>query len=93
VLDRIDALGLVDCIRAKRAPGRLVGCQCIEGDACAHVRTRWDPKRPDVPYQTDYLFASPTLASALVSCEVLATEEWFAISDHAPVVADFVLKQ
>jgi exonuclease III len=89
VLDRFTALGLVDCIRAKRAPGRLNGCLCLEGNDCAHVRTRKDPKHPDVPYQTDYLFASPKLASALVSCEVLASDEWFAISDHAPIVADF----
>jgi exonuclease III len=32
-----------------------------------------------------------TLMAALVSCEVLATDEWFAISDHAPIVADFRL--
>lgn len=89
VLDRIAALGLVDCIRAKRAPGRLEGCLCLEGDDCAHVRTRRDSRHPSVPYQTDYLFASPQLASALISCQVLATDVWFAISDHAPIVADF----
>ena len=60
---------------------------CLQGDDCAHVRTRRDPKHPDVPYQTDYLFASPKLAS-LVSCEVLASDRWFAISDHALIVAD-----
>jgi exonuclease III len=43
----------------------------------------------EVRYQTDYLFASPKLASALVSCEVRATQEWFEISDHAPIVAEF----
>lgn len=91
VLDRIEALGLVDCIQAKRAPGRLAGCQCIEGENCAHVRTRKDPRHPAVPYQTDYLFASPRLASRLVSCEPLATDEWFTISDHAPIVAVFQL--
>ena len=26
-----------------------------------------------------------------VYCEALATEEWFAHSDHAPIVADFRL--
>jgi hypothetical protein len=25
----------------------------------------------------------------LTACEVLATDEWFGISDHAPIVADF----
>ena len=42
-----------------------------------------------VPYQNDYLFASPKLFSALVSCDVRAADEWFAISDHAPIVAEF----
>ncbi len=89
LLDRIAALGLVDCIRAKRAPGRLDGCLCLEGSDCAHVRTRRDARHRDVPYQTDYLFVSSKLSSALISCEALATDEWFAISDHAPIVADF----
>ena len=93
VLDRFTSWGLVDCVRAKRAPGRLEGCLCVEGDDCAHVRTRRDSHWPEVPYQTDYLFASPKLASALISCEVLATDEWFAISDHAPIVADFQIKE
>lgn len=91
VLDRIKALGLVDCIRAKRPPGRLAECPCLDADACAHVRTRRDARRPHVPYQTDYLFASTRLVTALSSCQVLATDEWFAISDHAPIVADFHL--
>jgi exonuclease III len=91
VLDRIAALGLVDCLRVKRAPGRLPGCPCAEGDRCEHVRTRRDPRRPDVPYQTDYLFASRDLASRLQSCVVLASDEWFSLSDHAPIVADFEL--
>ena len=89
LLERIEALGLVDCIRAKRPAGRLAGCPCIDGDDCAHVRTRRDPRRPAVPYQTDYLFASPRLAATLISCEVLASDDWFAISDHAPIVAVF----
>jgi len=89
VLDRFEALGLVDCLRAKRAPGRLVGCQCVEGENCSHVRTRRDRRYPKIPYQTDYLFASPRLAAGLVSCEALATDEWFAFSDHAPILAVF----
>jgi hypothetical protein len=91
VLDRIAALGLVDCLRAKRAPGRLEGCRCLEGDDCAHVRTRTDRQNPSIPYQTDYLFASAGLASRLTYCEALASDERFAMSDHAPIVADFKL--
>jgi exonuclease III len=91
VLQRIEAYGLTDCIRAMRAPGRLQGCPCTEGESCSHVRTRRDPRQPDVPYQTDYLFASARERFTLDSCRVLASDEWFAISDHAPIVADFKL--
>ena len=91
LLERIEALSLVDCLRLKREPGRLAGCPCVEGDGCAHVRTRRDPRRPAVPYQTDYLFASRRLAARLVSCEALASDEWFAVSDHAPILGVFEL--
>lgn len=89
VLERIEAYGTIDCIRATRPPGRLKSCQCTDGEACQHVRTRLDPRHPDVPYQTDYLFATRTARLRLTRCEVLATPEWFALSDHAPVVAEF----
>jgi SRSO17 transposase len=40
-------------------------------------------------FQTDYLFASKPMAARLISCEALTGDEWFAVSDHAPIVADF----
>ncbi len=89
LLERFAALGLVDCVQARRPAGRLEGCPCLEGDGCSHVRTRRDARRPAIPYQTDYLFASQKLASRLVTCDVLATDEWLAISDHAPIWAEF----
>jgi hypothetical protein len=89
VLQRFEALGLVDCVTAMRPPGRLGGCTCTYGEACVHTRTRLDRRWPDTPYQTDYLWASAALADRLKSCRVLATPEWFAISDHAPIVAEF----
>jgi endonuclease/exonuclease/phosphatase family metal-dependent hydrolase len=82
-------LGLVDCLAAKRKPGRLEGCTCQFGDDCTHTRTRREPRHLSIPYQTDYLFASKDLADQLTSCEALATGEWFALSDHAPIVATF----
>jgi hypothetical protein len=91
VLERFEALGLVDCLAAMRPPGRLPGCTCGFGDACTHTRTRYAARWPDVPYQTDYLWASRDLADRLTSCEALATDEWFALSDHAPIVAEFDL--
>jgi endonuclease/exonuclease/phosphatase family metal-dependent hydrolase len=91
VLERFMALGLVDCLAAMRPKGRLEGCTCTLGDNCTHTRTRLDPRFPLVPFQTDYLWASPRLAKRLRSCMALATDEWFAISDHAPLVAEFDL--
>jgi endonuclease/exonuclease/phosphatase family metal-dependent hydrolase len=91
LLQRFEALGLVDCLALMRPKGRLEGCTCRFGDACTHTRTRRDPRRPEVPYQNDYLWASPALAKHLVSCQALADDHWFSISDHAPIVAEFDL--
>jgi endonuclease/exonuclease/phosphatase family metal-dependent hydrolase len=88
LLQRFEALGLVDCLAAKRPAGRLPDCTCTLGDDCTHTRTRLDERRPGIPYQIDYLWTSAALASSLSSCNALATSEWFAISDHAPIVAD-----
>ena len=89
VLDRLSALGLVDLIDRHRADGPLEGCPCTFGPNCRHARTRRDPRRPSIPYQTDYLFASRALAERLTKCEVFADDDWFALSDHAPIVATF----
>ena len=91
LLQRFEAFGLVDCLAAVRPAGRLPDCTCTLGDACTHTRTRLDPRFPNIPYQIDYLWASSALAPRLSSCQALATSEWFAISDHAPIIADFDL--
>lgn len=88
VLERLSALGLVDCVDRFRPSGRLEGCPCRFGDACRHVRTRLDRRRPHVPYQTDY-FASREMSEKIVACTVLSEDRYFKISDHAPIVADF----
>lgn len=89
VLERIRAYGLVDCLEAKRPPGRLEGCPCSLGEGCTHTRTRLDPRYPGVPYQMDYLYASPALAERLASCEALSRDESPSPSDHYPIVAMF----
>jgi hypothetical protein len=89
VLERIPAFGLVDCLEANRPPGRLEGCTCSLGGGCPHTRTRLDTRYPDVPYQMDYLFASPALAKHLVSCEVLPHDKWPSPSGHFPILATF----
>ncbi len=91
VLDRIRAYGLVDCLETTRRPGRLAGCPCTFGADCMHTRTRLDPRYPKIPYQMDYLFASPELAERLNRCSALDHDECPSPSDHYPIVADFGL--
>jgi hypothetical protein len=92
VLDRIEAYGLVDCLKAKRAHDRLPGCLCTL-EPCTHTRTKWVPGSEDggYPHQMDYLFASRSLVEEdrLVRCEALEPEMWKDRSDHAPIVAEF----
>ena len=57
-------------------------CPCGQGDACRHVQTKKSDK-----YQTDYLFASESLA--LDECFTLENHPWRDYSDHAPVLARF----
>jgi hypothetical protein len=89
VLERITAFGLVNCLEAKRPRGPLAGCRCGLGDDCRHTWTKFDPQRPTVAHQDDYLFSSPALAEALDSCVAYDPREWAPISDHAPIVAEF----
>jgi hypothetical protein len=89
VLQRIGAFGLVDCLERMRPRGPLDGCRCGFGDDCRHTWTKFDPRHPTIPYQDDYLFASPALAKELTSCRALDPREWAPISDHAPIVATF----
>jgi hypothetical protein len=93
VIDRIThGFGLVDLLKEslrlhdpKR--GRLKGCRCSQGDLCRHTRT-YRMSGSSVPYQDDYLFASPALAHRLISCKALPfTADW--PSDHVPIVAMF----
>lgn len=44
LLQRFEALGLVDCLALLRPKGRLEGCTCTFGDGCTHTRTRRDPR-------------------------------------------------
>lgn len=93
VLARIKAYGLVDCLEKalhERTPprGGLSNCPCGLGDDCMHTWTKLDRKRPTVPYQDDYLFASRSLADRLDGCEALPLS-LDSPSDHAPIVAIF----
>jgi endonuclease/exonuclease/phosphatase family metal-dependent hydrolase len=86
VLQRIEAYGLVDCLKARRRRGRLEKCPCRDR-TCKHTQTRRD--HSGIPYQMDYLFASQALADRLERCVALAADEWFSLSDHCPIIARF----
>jgi len=74
VLQRLSSLGLVDIVDRflHEDRGPLAGCPC-EDAACHHVRTRRDARHPEVPWQNDYVFASPALAAPLSSAIVVGT--------------------
>ncbi len=90
VLDRLASLGMVDAVSRflPHERGPLVGCRCSD-EACRHVRTRRDNKHPDEPWQNDYIFVSPAMSERLTSATVVATEETFEMSDHAPIIVEF----
>lgn len=92
VLERITkSLGLIDLLerdlQTRKPPrGQLKDCPCDFGDRCNHT---WTHRRAgkSIPYQDDYLFASPLLADRLERCEALPLTE--SPSDHAPILATF----
>ena len=48
---------------------------------------RWMHRIDSPPYHCDGVFIPAAWGSALLSCTVLEGEEWYALSDHNPVVA------
>ncbi|MBA3534945.1 MAG: hypothetical protein H0T73_23795 [Ardenticatenales bacterium] len=77
-LDRLAALGLVDCLRYTKE---------------ALTPTFRTPKGT-ITAQLDYLFVTDILLTQLVRCDVGSHEDIFeqGLSDHLPLVADFALE-
>ncbi|MFL5732876.1 MAG: endonuclease/exonuclease/phosphatase family protein [Chloroflexia bacterium] len=75
LLDRLrDDLGLLPCWQTAH-PGEPL------------ARTlRWMHRIDSPPYHCDGLFIPAAWAQALATCEVLESQEWYALSDHNPVV-------
>lgn len=75
-LDRLDQLGLVDCLRL--AKGALTPTFRTLG-------------RGTVTAQMDYLFVTKILRSNLVACDTGPRQRVFegGLSDHLPIIADF----
>jgi len=74
LFERIKALGLVDCLARFHTPP-------ISTHRNNHGQPSW---------QLDYLFASEALAQHLTTCDVINTPEVHELSDHNPIVAEFV---
>lgn len=67
----------------------LVNCwQAANPDQPLHQTLRWTNDRT-IPYHCDGLFVPKAWKDRLVSCVVLAGDEWNRLSDHNPVVACF----
>lgn len=99
VLKEIEAYGLIDCLTTALPPDRyedpirrtdMDNCPCGQREGCTHTRTFYDSRRPHVPYQDDYLFASYALAGDghLVDCFAQRVGPG-SPSDHAPIIAVF----
>jgi hypothetical protein len=99
VLERIGAYGLIDCLKEGLRADRyedadrradMDSCRCQQKQNCTHTRTFYDRRWPHVPYQDDYLFASPALAGGhrLERCDALPVGPE-SPSDHAPIIAGF----
>lgn len=75
-LDRMDQLGLVDCLRY------------AQGTLTPTFRTL---RTGTVTAQIDYLFVTDILRASLVTCDTGSRQRVFAqgLSDHLPIVADF----
>jgi endonuclease/exonuclease/phosphatase family metal-dependent hydrolase len=71
-----NAFGLLNCWQAAN-PGQPL-----------HQTLRWT-NDPSIPYHCDGIFVPKAWGDRLVSCVVLAGEEWDRLSDHNPVVACF----
>jgi endonuclease/exonuclease/phosphatase family metal-dependent hydrolase len=92
VLERIQVFGLVDCLDRTLGDTRpLAECPCGAA-TCRHIRTHRHGRRPQAPWQTDYLFASERRAAKLTACCAHDQEAAWALSDHCPVIADFAWK-
>jgi exonuclease III len=91
VFERIKAFGLVDYLDAKLGAARpLADCPC-RAPSCRHIRTQRHVRKPHVPWQTDYIFASERLATKLAACYAHDVDAAWALSDHCPVIAEFDL--
>jgi hypothetical protein len=98
VLREIEAYGLIDCLASALPPNRyddpcrradMDNCRCGLREACTHTRTFYDYRRPHIPYQDDYLFASTALAAGdQFDCFAQCVGPG-SPSDHAPIIAVF----
>ncbi len=79
IMARMNALGFHDCLRTFK--GKL-------------TPTFRSPRRGSVVHQLDHMYVTPMLLSRLVSCEVGSAKRVFEprpmLSDHLPIIADFV---
>lgn len=91
----LDRLGLIDLIEetaATRSP--LARCSgCLEGNRCGHMWTHRNGNSPNAAVQQiDYIFANRKAARDVrsVTGGIADFPDAWDVSDHAPVVADFV---
>jgi hypothetical protein len=78
LFERLKDFGMVDCLE-----------QCQKDHL--PIQTWRSSRKPNIPWQLDYIFASKSVAKHLVSCDVVNNPSPYDFSDHNPVVAVFDL--
>ena len=79
VHERIKAFGLVN-VSVAEAP--LDNCRCAD-ETCRHLRGS-----DELPYQLDYMYASPDVAAALRFVNIQRTDAIDRVSDHHPLIGE-----
>src|SRR5439155_15045186 len=75
-------------LRRLREEFALVPCWQTTHPGEPLARTlRWMHRSDSPPYHCDGVFVPAAWARALQGCTVLEGDEWYALSDHNPVVA------
>jgi hypothetical protein len=78
IMDRLNALGSYDCLRMFKR----------------QLTPTFRHPRGSVDHQLDHLYATPSLLSRFISCDVGSAARVFGskpmLSDHLPIIADFV---
>jgi endonuclease/exonuclease/phosphatase family metal-dependent hydrolase len=88
----INLLGQCDVYSTYHSvPDAIFGTNVIFGNE--KDPTLFFRKNKDTPYHIDYIFTSKQFIDNIESCSVGKYKDWIALSDHMPVIAEFIQRK